>query len=218
MTINIPPLPEGWAGTPDDLIDWINENGGTENSASVSGDAIPGQIGGSAPTEDVGIYFSYNSIEIFRDGRYHVISDVPIGGMIMYAAAVVAGNEPDNYLLCDGRSLLRSDYADLYSVIGTVWGSDSGTTFSLPKPQSRMPYGVGQGDYADNQLDALTGKIREVALGDYLGREWARKENKITDAPTTMNSVAASTLITGGLQYLATYPPGFGVHFLIRYR
>src|SRR3546814_13819950 len=38
-----------------------------------------------------------------------------------------------SYLLCDGRAVSRTDYADLLSVIGTTWGiGNGGHTFNLP--------------------------------------------------------------------------------------
>lgn len=45
-----------------------------------------------------------------------------------------AGNTlPDGWLLCDGSAVLRTDYAELYAVIGTTYGAgDGSTTFNLP--------------------------------------------------------------------------------------
>ena len=38
-----------------------------------------------------------------------------------------------NHLPCDGRVLNRSTYSDLFSVIGTIWGSGDGvSTFNIP--------------------------------------------------------------------------------------
>jgi microcystin-dependent protein len=39
---------------------------------------------------------------------------------------------------CDGRTLLRSDYPDLYNIIGTSFGSTNDYTFKLPKAQGRV--------------------------------------------------------------------------------
>lgn len=39
---------------------------------------------------------------------------------------------------CDGRTLLRSDYPELYAIIGTSFGYTNQYTFKLPKAQGRV--------------------------------------------------------------------------------
>jgi hypothetical protein len=54
----------------------------------------------------------------------------PTGTIIAYASN---GALPDGYLSCDGSAVSRTTYADLFTAIGTTWGSGNGsTTFSLP--------------------------------------------------------------------------------------
>jgi microcystin-dependent protein len=51
---------------------------------------------------------------------------------------------PDNWMLADGRELLRVEYPDLYDVIGDLYGAGDGTTtFNIPDLRSRMIYGAG---------------------------------------------------------------------------
>jgi microcystin-dependent protein len=64
------------------------------------------------------------------------------------------------WLICDGRSLSRTEYADLFSVIGTAFGSASGTTFNLPNCRGRVVGTVGTGS-------GLTAR----SLGDVVGAE-----------------------------------------------
>jgi len=65
-----------------------------------------------------------------------------IGEIICYAGPT----SPDaNWLACDGASLLRSVYPDLFAVIGTTYGAADGSHFSVPDLQSRVPLGVGTG-------------------------------------------------------------------------
>ena len=54
-------------------------------------------------------------------------------------------------MICDGASLLRADYVDLFGIIGTTYGSADGTHFNLPDLRGRVP--VGKGTHAD--VDAL---------------------------------------------------------------
>ena len=40
---------------------------------------------------------------------------------------------PDGYLVCNGATVSRETYSDLFAVIGTTFGSGEGsTTFNLP--------------------------------------------------------------------------------------
>lgn len=52
---------------------------------------------------------------------------------------------PTGWLLCNGASLLRTEYASLFSAIGTAYGSADGTHFTLPNLQSTTPMGAGTG-------------------------------------------------------------------------
>jgi microcystin-dependent protein len=53
-----------------------------------------------------------------------------------------AGWEP-----CDGSAISRTDYADLFAVIGTTYGvGDGSTTFNLPNFGGRFPVGYDSGE------------------------------------------------------------------------
>ena len=62
----------------------------------------------------------------------------------------IMNNDNNGYLVCDGRSLSTSTYAELYSVIGTTFGSGSGT-FNLPDARSRTLGAVGHGSGLTNR-------------------------------------------------------------------
>ena len=47
-------------------------------------------------------------------------------------------NDHNGWLICDGRSLIRADYAYLFSVIGTSFGSVDADTFRLPDARGRV--------------------------------------------------------------------------------
>lgn len=65
-----------------------------------------------------------------------------IGEIIVWSGST----SPDaNWLLCDGASLLRATYPDLFAVIGTVYGAADGTHFNLPDLRGRSVIGVGTG-------------------------------------------------------------------------
>jgi len=48
---------------------------------------------------------------------------------------------PTGWLICDGSSYLRSQYSDLFVVIGTKYGSVDGTHFNVPDLKGRVPVG-----------------------------------------------------------------------------
>jgi len=65
-----------------------------------------------------------------------------IGEIVTFAGP---SNPSTNFLPCDGASYLRSDYPDLFAVIGIAYGAADGTHFNVPDLQSRIPVGVGTG-------------------------------------------------------------------------
>lgn len=83
---------------------------------------------------------------------------VPTGSMTATACATA----PSGWLLCDGTSYLRTDLPDLFTAIGTNYGSVDGTHFNVPDLRGRVPVGV---DGAANRLDA------NDALADAGGEE-----------------------------------------------
>lgn len=51
----------------------------------------------------------------------------------------------NGWLICDGRSLLRADYPELFEIIGTSFGSVNSDSFSLPDYRGRVPGAIGSG-------------------------------------------------------------------------
>jgi len=49
------------------------------------------------------------------------------------------------WVVCDGRSLSRTDYEELFEVIGTRYGSDNSTTFKVPDCRGRVLGAIGEG-------------------------------------------------------------------------
>jgi microcystin-dependent protein len=65
---------------------------------------------------------------------------LPTGAVIPYAGT---GTPPGGYLYCDGSAVSRTTYADLFTALGTAYGSgDGSTTFNLPDLRARLPLGV----------------------------------------------------------------------------
>lgn len=94
-----------------------------------------------------------------------------IGEIVTFAGAT--NPDPLRWLPADGSSLLRADYPDLFTVIGTTYGAVDGTHFSLPDLQSRVPLGTGSG-----------AGLSTYALGDMGGEE----THTLTTAETPAHS------------------------------
>lgn len=87
---------------------------------------------------------------------------VPIGALVPFAGATV----PTNWLLAHGQSLVRADYAALFTAIGVTYGSASGTTFNLPDMRGRVAAGRdNMGGTPANRLTSGVSGIDGAALG-----------------------------------------------------
>lgn len=90
---------------------------------------------------------------------------LPAGTIVPFAGA----NIPSGFLLCNGSAVSRTLYADLFSAIGTVWGTgDGSTTFNLPDARDRFLEGAGSnslGAYLEAGLPNITGVIHATAIG-----------------------------------------------------
>lgn len=65
-----------------------------------------------------------------------------IGSIIPFAGSEI----PDGFLVCDGSAISRTEYSDLFSVIGTTYGSGDGeSTFNLPGFSGKTPLCMGGG-------------------------------------------------------------------------
>lgn len=81
-----------------------------------------------------------------------------IGSIYMYAGSTI----PAGFLLCDGTSVSRSTYADLFAVIGTAFGvGDGSTTFNLPNLSGKVAIGK-----SSNYALGATGGSETCVLAD----------------------------------------------------
>ena len=71
-----------------------------------------------------------------------------------------AGNfAPAGWMFCEGQLLPISEYETLFNLIGTTYGGDGQSTFSLPDLRGRIPIHFGNGFTL-----AETGGVEEVTL------------------------------------------------------
>ena len=73
------------------------------------------------------------------DSNNKAVPVLPTGSVIPFAGKTA----PTGWLLCQGQAVSRTTYAQLFSVIGTTFGSgDGSTTFNLPDLRGRVAVGV----------------------------------------------------------------------------
>ena len=87
------------------------------------------------------------------------LAPAPVGSIQMWPSDTL----PLGYMLCDGSSLNKNDYAALFAVIGTIYGG-SGNTFNLPNLKGRFVAGKDS-SVTDYKKLANTGGANKVQLG-----------------------------------------------------
>ncbi len=88
---------------------------------------------------------NYGCVSTSKSGEFSVgdannkaVPVMPVGCVIPFAGAAA----PTGWLLCQGQAISRTTYAQLFSVIGTTYGSGDGkTTFNLPDMRGRVAVG-----------------------------------------------------------------------------
>lgn len=80
---------------------------------------------------------------------------LPIGSIMPYPKATA----PENWLICDGSAISRTDYSELFNAIGTTFGEgDGSTTFNLPNIKGRTIVGLDTDDTDFNTIGKTLGE------------------------------------------------------------
>ena len=142
------------------------------------------------------------------------------------------------WLICDGRSLSRDLYSDLFNIIGTTYGNNDGTTFKLPDCRGRILGAIGTGAgltarSAGTLLGSETHTLTSAempshthssnAVGGTIGLITANGANTATDvdsSPVEPNVYAAPAALTinstgGGGAHNNMQPTAFIGHIFI---
>ena len=117
---------------------------------------------------------------------------VPIGTVVFYLGTTI----PDGYLLCNGASLSRTEFPELFAVLGTKCGSVDSAHFTLPDTHHRFLEGtttlseVGQyiaaglpnilssGRGFDDQFDISQFGFSDLTGAMFISRQGPRKYDR----------------------------------------
>lgn len=116
-----------------------------------------------------------------------------------------AGNfAPAGWMFCEGQLLPISENETLFQLIGTTYGGDGESTFSLPDLRGRVPIHNGTAIYdGSNYTIAETGGVEEVTL-------------TINQIPSHSHSLLATTDLASSANpseaYLSTTPTGSKIY------
>ncbi|WP_405376366.1 phage tail protein [Pseudobutyrivibrio sp.] len=87
-------------------------------------------------------------------------ADSPIGTILAFGGVTA----PVGWMICDGTSLLRTSYPELFAVIGTAFGSADSTHFNIPDMRESVPKGAG----LTGQTVGAHVKSGGLAVGEFL--------------------------------------------------
>jgi microcystin-dependent protein len=143
---------------------------------------------------------------------------------------------PTGSILADGSSLLRAGkYANLYSAIGTTWGSADGSHFTLPNLINRFLRGAGAATDGNGGVTVALGSFQNDAFqGHWHGNSGSSGDtanivgNFGTGSPGIQTGGAGFTYVqitdpvsdgTNGTPRTSseTRPKAYGVNFCIKY-
>lgn len=128
------------------------------NDTKISDNQLP-----IATTTNLGVIKVGTNLTISEDGTLNAtggsggtVSDtLPIGSVVKWFSTTI----PTNWLACNGQAISRTEYAELFAVIGTKYGSgDGSTTFNLPNIKGKTTVGLDIDDTDFNTLGKTGGK------------------------------------------------------------
>lgn len=162
------------------------------------------------------------------------LAAVPIGTVIYYLGTEI----PDGYLLTNGASVSKTDFSDLYDVIGDKFGNVDSSHFNLPNTHHRFLEGTTTlsevGTYVEAGVPNIPGTLPGNQLGTvgsaYIpGWQGAIRIKQITEGRSVSTVQSADYKVTWDAEFDASkgnaiygasttnQPAALQVYCLIRY-
>jgi len=92
-----------------------------------------------------------------------------VSAMVGDVKSVAYETVPTGWLECNGASLLRASYAELFTAIGTNYGTADGSHFNIPDLRGKFPRGWDHAAGNDPDRAARTAQATGGDTGDHVG-------------------------------------------------
>ena len=158
-----------------------------------------------------------------------VNTNTPVGSISLFAGKTA----PNGWLICDGSAVSRTTYANLFSVIGTTYGTgDGSTTFNIPNLKGRVPVGVDSNDTSFDTIGETGGEKTHTLSVDEMpahnhstvyissfegGNQNARTGYGYNEVALNKSSYGNSVAKTGGDQPHNNLQPYIVMNYIISY-
>lgn len=120
-----------------------------------------------------------DGITKYKDLPY-IGGNMPTGTVIPFAGKII----PDDWLLCNGQAVSRTDYSELFEVIGTTYGNGDGySTFNTPNLIERIPWGTSIENSGKNRDAGLPNITGGLCLPTHTGRYSSACYGAFRDTP-----------------------------------
>ena len=154
-------------------------------------------------------------------------TNTPVGSISLFAGTTA----PNGWLICNGSAVSRITYANLFSVIGTTYGTgDGSTTFNIPDLQGRVPVGYKSSDTSFDTLGETGGEKTHTLTIDEMPSHnhsvntiypFVNGGNRTAVANSNSNNVTGTAgdvvLNTGGGQAHNNLQPYIVMNYIISY-
>lgn len=156
---------------------------------------------------------------------------IPVGSIFPF----VGGQAPTGFALCNGQALDRAQFADLFRLIGTKYGTTNSSNFKVPDLSGRFLVGVGTGyslgDTGGSQTVALTaaqmpihshgvtgkaGQAGTAGVGMYASNVGGGSGWQVLSTTENGSLSGLTTTSAGSGQAHENRPPYFALEYIIR--
>lgn len=121
----------------------------------------------------------------------------PSGSILTYGGV----NFPSGWLNCDGSAISRTTFSDLFTAIGTAFGSGDGTTtFNIPDFRGRFLRGLNGGAGRDPGASSRTAMASGGNVGDNIGTV---QDSGVVQHTHTIGAKSPTTAIVGTTSVLS---------------
>jgi microcystin-dependent protein len=148
-----------------------------------------------------------------------ILKAVPIGTIVMWPTSI----PPEGWLLCNGATVSRAAYAELFKVLGTSVGNPGSSAFKIPDLTGRFPLGTSNthnlhstGGSETHTLTVSEMPAHSHSIGGNIvqrgsGSDSFRELSAAYPGGNNSNSQSA-----GGGQPHNNMPPYYSINFIIR--